>query len=108
MAIVFFVLAALLGVYLLTYVIQKKNTPKAIAFIHGPLGAIGIIILLIYAILYTPKPIVSLIIFIIAACGGFLLIYRDITGKSVPRWLALLHGIIVVIGFVFLLIFIFI
>lgn len=107
-SIIFFILTALLGVYLLSYVIQKKNTPKGVAFTHGPLGAIGIIILLIYSILYTPRPLISLIIFIIAACGGFLIIYRDITGKSIPIWLALLHGIIAIIGFAFLLLFAFV
>lgn len=106
-AIFIFALAALLGLYLLSFVLRKKDTPKGVAFTHGPLGAIGIVILLIYSVLYTPKPIVSLIIFIIAALGGFVLIYRDLTGKTLPRWLAITHGSIAVIGFLTLLIFAF-
>lgn len=106
-AILIFALTALLGLYLLSFVLRKKDTPKGVAFTHGPLGAIGIVILLIYSVLYTPKPIVSLIIFIIAALGGFVLIYRDLTGKTLPRWLAITHGSIAVIGFLTLLVFAF-
>jgi hypothetical protein len=104
---ILFFIAALLGIYLLTYVLQNKNTPKGVAFTHGPLAATGLIILIIYAILYHPKPWVSVIIFILAACGGFILMYRDITGKSIPKWLAIGHGVVAVIGFVSLLIFMF-
>lgn len=106
-SILIFALTALLGVYLLTFVLQKKETPKGIAFTHGPLGAVGILILLIYSIIFTPKPMVSLIIFIIAALGGFVLIYRDLTGKSLPRWLAIVHGSIAIIGFISLIVFTF-
>lgn len=107
LAVVLFALAALLGGYLLTYVLQNKNTPKGIVFTHGPLAAVGLIILIVYALLYRPAPIVSIIIFILAALGGFTLVFRDITGKSIPKWLALGHGITAVIGFVCLIVFIF-
>ena len=104
-AIVFFLVAALLGIYLLFYVLQNKNTPKGIAFTHGPLAAAGLIILIIYALLYKPAPIVSIIIFILAAMGGLILIYRDLTGKSLPKWMALGHGVAAIIAFIFLIIF---
>jgi hypothetical protein len=88
-------------------VLQDKPTPKALAFIHGPFGAIGILLLIIYAFYRSPSPIESIIIFIIAAFMGFILIFRDLTGRTVPKWLALLHGLTVVTGFIFLLIFAF-
>src|SRR5262245_42722257 len=107
LAILLFSIAAFLGVYLLTYVLQNKNTPKSVAFIHGPIAATGLIILIIYAFLYKPAPIVSIIIFILAALEGAILIYRDITGKSLPKWLAIGHGLTAIIGFVFLILFTF-
>lgn len=107
LSIFLFATAALLGVYLLSFVLQDKNTPKAVAFTHGPLAATGLILLILYAIIYTPKPIISILIFIIAALGGFTLVFRDLTGKSMPKWLALGHGFIAVIGFVFLIFFAF-
>lgn len=106
-AIVFFILAALLGLYLLTFVLENKNTPKGIAFTHGPLAVIGLVILIIYAFSHHPAPIVSIVLFILAAMGGLILIYRDITGQSVPKWMAMGHGFIALLGLIFLIIYAF-
>jgi len=107
LAIAFFTLAATLGVYLLSFVLQDKDTPKGVVFVHGPLASIGLIILVIYAFFHTPAPIVSIILLILAALGGFMLIYRDLTGRSVPKWLAIGHGITATVGFIFLIVFTF-
>lgn len=104
-AIGFFSLAAFLGMILISYVLTNKNTPKGIAFTHGFIAAIGIILLIVYAFFHHPSPLISITLFILAAFGGFILIYRDIMGKSVPKWLAILHGLTALTGFVFLLIF---
>lgn len=104
-AIVCFSLAALLGIILISYVLRNKPTPKGLAFIHGPIALVGIILLLFYAFYHSPTPIESILLFIIAALGGLILILRDLTGKSIPKWLAIIHGMIAVIAFVFLLVF---
>lgn len=106
-AILFFAVAAMLGIYLLSFVLQNKETPKAIAFTHGPLAVTGLVILIIYAFLYSPKPIISIVIFTLAALGGLMLIFKDITGKPIPKWMAIGHGITAIIGFLFLLVFAF-
>ncbi len=106
-AIALFAIAAMLGFYLLFYVLQNKNTPKGVAFTHGPAAALGLIILIVYAILYKPAPIVSIIIFILAALGGIMLIYKDITGQAIPKSLAIGHGLTALTGFGFLIFFIF-
>ena len=105
-AIAFFTVAALLGIYLLSYVLQHKNTPKGVAITHGSIAAMGLIILIIYSILYSPTPLISIAIFILAALGGVYLMYRDIFGKSLPIGLAVGHGLIAMIGFVFLILFV--
>lgn len=94
----------LLGLFLLSYVLQSKDTPKAIAFIHGSLASVGLILLIIYAY-FNPSGllIASIVLFILAACGGALLIYKDITGQGVPKVLALGHGFLALTAFIILL-----
>ena len=107
-AIGFFSLAAILGLILISYVLQSKDTPKSLAFTHGGLAATGIVLLIIYSLYRMPSPIESIILFIIAALSGFILIYRDLTGQSIPKWLALSHGTIAIVGFIALLFFVFV
>src|SRR6187200_1323987 len=104
-AIGFFALAALLGMYLLSFVLQGKETPKAIVFTHGPMAAIGVVLLIIYAMKGGPSPTESLVLFVLAALGGLYMVFRDLSGKPIPKFLAVGHGLLAVAGFVLLLIF---
>ncbi len=101
-----FGLAALLGVILLYYVLKDKETPKGLAFIHGPLAAAGIIILIIYAIQTKDAPLASIILFTTAALGGIIMIVKDLKGKKVPKLLAIAHGLIAATAFLLLILFI--
>ena len=105
-AITLFVLSAMLGVVLLTYVLKNKETPKGLAFIHGPLAVIGLIILIIYAFnnLGGKSHFQSIILFILAASGGFVMIARDLLGKTIPKWLAIVHGLLAATGLALLII----
>lgn len=106
LAIVFFSLAIILGLFLLAYVLQNKETPKALAFIHGPLAAIGLILLIAYAYTSPHSSLyltISIILFILAAFGGITLISIDLMGKPVPKWMALGHGITALTGFILLI-----
>jgi hypothetical protein len=98
-----FAVAALGGMYLLALVLQRKETPKFVAFIHGLFAATALILLIVYSSKNPPGFTESIILFVMAALGGFVLIIRDLTGKSIPRWLAVTHGLIAVAGFVVLL-----
>lgn len=104
-AIICFSLAALLGMALLSFVIKGKKIPKIIALTHGPLALAGIILLIIYAYLNGHGPIASLTLFIIAALGGLTLFYKDMTGKPVPAWMALAHGMLAFVAFLLLVIY---
>ena len=108
LAIIIFALAAMLGMYLLTFILQNKNTPKGVTFTHGPLAVCGVLILIIYSLIYSHKPIISLSIFILAAFGGLILIHQDLTERSIPKWLALGHGLAAIIGLIALVIFTFV
>jgi branched-subunit amino acid transport protein AzlD len=97
-----FALGALIGMYLLALVLQKKETPKFVAFIHGAFVASALVLLIVYNFNH-PGFIEAIVLFVVAAVGGLTLIIRDLTGKSLPRWLAIGHGLIAVGGFIFLL-----
>ena len=101
-----FSLGALVGMYLLALVLQKKETPKFVAFIHGAFVATALVLLFIYNSNH-PGFIEAIILFVIAALGGLTLIVRDLTGKSLPRALANGQGLAAIIGFKFLLFFYF-
>ena len=98
-----FALGAILGMYLLALVLQKKETPKFVAFIHGAFVAAALILLIVYSSQH-PGLTESIVLFVVAALGGLVLIVRDLTNKPLPKWLAIGHGLIAVVGFVFLLV----
>jgi hypothetical protein len=106
-SIAFFALAAVLGLILISFILKGKETPKGVAIAHGLLAATGLVLLIIYTTQHTPGPLESVILFAIAATGGIIVFARDISNKPVPKWLAVLHGLIAVTGFVFLLLFAF-
>jgi hypothetical protein len=106
-SIAFFSLAAVLGMLLLSYVLRGKETPKGIVFTHGPLAVIGLILLIVYAFENPPGPLESIVLFVIAALGGLILVARDLLRKTIPKWLAVVHGLVAVTGFVFLLVYAF-
>ena len=102
-AIVIFGMTAILGMYLLSLILRNKSTPKGITIIHGIMAAIALVILIIYCYGNEPGPVDSVIVFTLAAIGGFVLNYRDITGKTIPKWLGIVHGLAAIAGFGLLL-----
>ena len=105
-SIAFFALAAILGMLLLSYVLREKETPKAAVVTHGLFAVTGLILLILYVI-NNPGPVESVVLFVIAATGGIIMLARDLSGKKIPKWLGVAHGLIAVSGFIFLLVFAF-
>lgn len=103
-----FALAAVVGVIIISALLQKKETPKIAVFAHGTLAALGLVLLVVYA-LQNPQnfPQLSLILLIAAALGGFYLFARDIRKRGVPVPVAAIHALLAVGGFVVLLLFVF-
>lgn len=100
-------MTAIFGMYLLSLVLRSKSTPKGVTIIHGLLAVVAVVLLLVYSFGHKPGAWVSIIVFLLAASSGFILNYRDITGKSVPKWLGIVHGLTAIAGFVLLLYFAF-
>jgi len=104
-SLIFFALAALLGFFLLTRILRNKETPKGISMLHGLMASTGLILLIIYSASNNrPDLFVFVAVFVGAALGGLILIYRDIQGKTIPKPLALLHGALAVSAFLTMII----
>lgn len=102
-AVALIIVAALMGAYLLWHVLRGKATPKGIAFIHGPVAAAGLVLLVIGALSGNRMLWIPVILFVIAAGGGVWLILTDLSGTGPSKVLAMLHGTIAVAGFLVLL-----
>ncbi|WP_343631755.1 hypothetical protein [Fluviicola sp.] len=106
-AIALFASAAMIGLYLLMCVLQKKPVPKGLAIIHGLLAATALVLLIVDMIKNGADTVQIVVLFAITALGGIVLFARDMTGKSLPKGLAIVHGLLAVAGFIFLLIYTF-
>jgi len=107
-SIIFFVIAALLGVILLTKILRNQPTPKPVKFMHGIIAGIALLMLVTYVVLGHTSTllITSLVLFILAAMGGLTLFTLDMSGKRIPRALALGHPALAIISLILLIIYI--
>lgn len=105
--IAFFAMAAIFGSMLLTYVLRNRKPPRMNLYLHGLFAIVGLLLLLFYTFRNDPGPVECAVLFVIAALGGLTMALRDFSGKSIPKWLAVVHGMIAVSGFFVLLIYVF-
>jgi len=107
-SIVLFALAAVFGLIILAALLKKKETPKSVVYSHGLVAAAGLVILIVYGIQHPDSyPKLSIIIFVIAALGGFYLFFNDLRKKPGPVAVAIIHALAAVTAFVILLLFAF-
>jgi hypothetical protein len=107
LAIVLFVLAAIFGLIVLIAILRNKPTPKPVVFIHGGVAAVALLLVILFTAGSSGEgPILSLVLFIIAALGGFTLFATDMRKKPIPKWLAMLHPLAAVAGLISLIIFV--
>lgn len=92
---------------MLSLVLREQKTPKVVALLHGAFAVTGLVLLVVYYTRNDVRPLTSIIVFAVAALGGLVLFYTDITGKPIPKWLAVGHGLIALTGFALLLAFAF-
>ncbi|HEX7015884.1 MAG TPA: hypothetical protein VF191_10260 [Cyclobacteriaceae bacterium] len=102
--IVLFAVAAVFGLTLLIPVLQGKTPTRAFVFTHGGVAALALILLIVrYANEAEAVPVISLVLFVIAALGGFVLFARDMQKKTLPKGLAVVHAGAAVVAFLILL-----
>jgi lysozyme family protein len=108
-SIALFAVAAVLGLIVLLALLKKKETPKPVVLAHGAVAAIALVLLIVYGVQHPDHfPKVSIIIFALAAIGGFYLFFNDMKKKPGPVSVAIVHALAAVAGFVVLLLFAFI
>jgi glucose uptake protein GlcU len=106
-ALVLFALAALGGIYMATVRFRgAERPPTAIALVHGAAAAAGLIALIV-AVAEAGAPAAArtaLVVFIIAALGGFFLFAQHMQKKALPIPVIVIHALVAVAGFVVLLV----
>jgi len=107
-SIILFALSAVLGLSILIKWLTKKDASRTVIYSHGIAAAAALILLIVYAV-QNPEnfPKASLILFILAALGGFYMFIRDLQQKASPMFIAFVHALLAVSGFVALLLFVF-
>lgn len=107
-SIALFALAAVLGIIILLALLKKKETPRTVVYSHGLVAAIALVLLIVYGVQNPGRfPKLSIILFVLAAIGGFYLFFNDLKKKPGPVALAVIHALAAVAGFVTLLLFAF-
>lgn len=103
-SLIVFGIAALFGMILIGKVATEQPTPKLIVVLHGLFAATGLG-LLAADVMSNPasKVAIPLVIFLIVALVGFYMLSRDLMKKLIPKGLAVVHAIVAVCSYVFLL-----
>jgi len=103
-----FAAAAIVGFIILKNWLTSATTSRTTVYVHGIFAAIALIILIIYAFQNTSHyPKASIILFLVAALIGFYMFAEDLRKKYSPTWLAVVHALFAVAGFLMLLFFVF-
>lgn len=100
-----FAIAALGGVTLAVMKFMGKQLPIPLAILHGIFAAAGIVTLALNVVQTRTNTAmnVSLLLFILAAAGGFMLFSQDLMKKRQPGLLIGAHALTAVVSFVLLL-----
>lgn len=104
---VLFALAALGGLVMASMRFKgAPHPPMPLAIVHGLAAAAGLVTLLLVVMGGTVPGIAkaSLVVFVIAALGGFVLFATHLQKKALPKPVVLIHGLVAVTGFALLLI----
>lgn len=107
LSIVLFALAAVIGLTILVKWLQSKDAPKVAVYSHGGVAAIGLVLLILYAIQNPGNfPQISLVLLVISALGGFALFFAEMFADKRIIPLGLVHALLAVGGFLTLLFFV--
>src|SRR5690242_2647444 len=108
LTIVLFALAAIVGFIILKNWLTSADTSRTVVYLHGIFAAAALILLIVFAFqnpAHYPKA--SIILFVIGALGGFYMFAEDLKKRFSPTWLAIVHALFGIAGFLMLLFFVF-
>jgi hypothetical protein len=105
-ALVLFAVAAVGGIVLALIRFKgKPYPPLALALVHGAVAAAGLVTLIALVAKHqgTSSATTALVLFLIAALGGFGLFFHHIRKVALPIWLVVVHALVAVAAFLILL-----
>lgn len=104
-ALIVFAVAAVGGLILAAHVLRDKFAPWALSLLHALLGAIGLILLIVMLVQGdgAQRLVISFILLLVAALGGFFLASFHLRKKMPPKGVVVIHAVVAVIGFLTLL-----
>jgi NAD/NADP transhydrogenase beta subunit len=106
--IVLFALAAIVGFIILKNWLTSAETSRTTVYLHGIFAALALVLLVVYAFQNPANyPKASIVLFVIGALIGFYMFAEDLKKKFSPTWLAVVHALFGVAGFLLLLFFVF-
>jgi len=106
-ALVLFAIAAAGGLVLAIMRFSgKPYPPMALALVHGAVAAAGLVALIAVFVQGhgTSSARTALVLFVIAALGGFTLFFHHVRKVALPIWLVVVHALVAVSAFVILLV----
>ena len=106
-ALVLFAIAAVGGLILAVVRFRgKPYPPLGLAVVHGLFAAAGLVALIAgVAQGHAPsRATIALVLFVIAALGGFVLFFTHLRKSALPVPLVVIHALVAVIAFVILLV----
>ena len=100
LSLVFFALAALLGMHSLVRILNNQRMSKIVNSVHGVCATIALMLLILYAVENNRTDLsMVVILFIAMAMAGFVLVYRDSRGRSTPKRIILFQGVLATSAF---------
>jgi hypothetical protein len=105
--VVLFLIASIFGIVVLKAVLKDKRTPSLMVLMHGcfAFGALLLLITFVASGHTSTLLVTSMVMFIIAALGGFTLLTIDLSKKPIPKAFALGHPLLAITGLVLLIIY---
>lgn len=107
-AIALFIIGAIFGLIVLTAILRDRPTPKPVVVFHGLFVATGLVLVLIAVLTgqWDKLLMASLGLFVLAALGGFTLLFNDLSKKPIPKWLAIGHPLVAAAGLICLIVYV--
>ena len=99
--IVLFAVAALGGLVLVGLRLRDQNPPLGVALVHGAVAAAGLIALALPVVggHAAGPPTTALILFVVAALGGFFLLSFHLRKRLIPLAVVAIHAVVAVTAF---------
>ena len=102
--IIAFAVAALGGITLAFMRFTNKTIGMPLTLVHGIFAALGLVLLILGFMHMGGKGVAAaLIIFLVAAVGGFILFSFQLRSRPLPIPLVLIHGVAALVAFIILL-----